>query len=414
MNPKLTDMNRNIIAGAILCAMSGLCAHAETAANWMNRLDDDAYVHQLSVPGTHDAATGNGTVLDSFARTQQLSLSEQFNAGVRAFDLRPSVSDGTLKIYHGIIATNITFDDALSTLCERLDENPSEFIIVVIRHEDDHENVTEKSQWGALLSSTLAQEKYAGRFIDFSGSLTVGDVRGKILLLSRDRYDTKPVGGFISGWSHSADFADQGNGTITGASSRQTTRLYMQDFYEVKGDSEKKLTAIRTLLDYSVTLNTATTSHIWVMNNTSGYSTTGLIATADAYRTNAASTNIAVADYLAEDGHAGPTGIMMMDFAGTDSDGKYDVNGQKLLEALIDNNFRYTMRGKSAGVNAVTGAQPDDISISADGVITASGPIRVYGISGNLVASGNDRAVVSQQGVYIVKTDRAVRKMVVR
>ena len=134
MNPKLTDMNRNIIAGAILCAMSGLCAHAETAAaNWMNRLDDGAYVHQLSVPGTHDAATGNGTVLDSFARTQQLSLSEQFDAGVRAFDLRPSVSDGTLKIYHGIIATNITFDDALSTLCERLDENPSEFIIVVIQ-----------------------------------------------------------------------------------------------------------------------------------------------------------------------------------------------------------------------------------------------------------------------------------------
>ncbi len=188
----------------------------------------------------------------------------------------------------------------------------------------------------------------------------------------------------------------------------------MQDFYETKGNSEKKLTAIRTLLYYSVTLNTATTSHIWVMNNTSGYSTTGLIATADAYRTNAASTNIAVVDYLAEEGHAGPTGIMMMDFAGTDSDGKYDVNGQKLLEALIDNNFRYTMRGKSAGVDAVIGAQPDDISISADGVITASGPIRVYGISGNLVASGNDRAVVSQQGVYIVKTDRAVRKMVVR
>ena len=71
--------------------------HAE---NWMKRLPDDAYVANLSIPGSHDTGTGNGfpgiTVSiygpfgDKYARTQEKSFQDQWELGVRAFDMRPA------------------------------------------------------------------------------------------------------------------------------------------------------------------------------------------------------------------------------------------------------------------------------------------------------------------------------------
>ena len=119
-------MNRYVIAAIASGIAYCMSAYAENGnENWMSRLDDVAYVHQVSIPGSHDAGTGNGTALDAFARTQDLTIEEQFDAGVRAFDLRPSVNDGALQIYHGSIRTKISFDQALSALCSRLDDNPT-------------------------------------------------------------------------------------------------------------------------------------------------------------------------------------------------------------------------------------------------------------------------------------------------
>ncbi len=380
---------------------------------WMSRIEDNAYLHQVSIPGTHDAATGNGTTMDSFARTQDLTLAAQFEAGIRAFDLRPSVSDGILKIYHGIVETKVTFDEALSTICEQLDNNPTEFAVVVMRHEDDHESASDKELWNGLVEQTLADEKYAGRFVDFTNTLTVADVRGKILLLSRDKYAAQPIGAFITGWTHSADFSEQGNGKITGTNTRAYARLHVQDFYETRNAMDTKLNAISNLLDHSVKLNTSS-SHNWVINHTSGYTQSGLFATADAYRLNAASTNIAVVDYLSDEANAGPTGLVMMDYAGVDRSGDYDVNGRKLVDAVIDNNFRYTMRGKSSGVEDVAVSSEDRIAIVANGEVRANGLIEVYTAGGALYAAAYGKVSVTTPGIYIVRTAGAACKMVVR
>lgn len=408
-------MDKKLLASLMLGSMGCMYAYGlDGAENWMSRLDDRAYIHQVSIPGTHDAGTGNGTTLDSFARTQDLTMAEQFDAGVRAFDLRPSVKDGALQIYHGIISTKVSLDQALTTLCERLDANPTEFAVVIMRHEDDHESDAEKQQWNDLVVQTLQNEKYAGRFTDFYQMLSVGDVRGKILILSRDRYADVPIGGFISNWTHSASLSDQSKATISGAdASRPSARLYVQDFYEIKDNMDTKLSAVKTLLDLSTTFNT-TTPHAWVINHTSGYCKTGLLATRDSYRTNAVSTNQAVIDYLSDETHAGPAGMVMMDFAGVDKSGDYEVNGKKLVEAVVENNFRYTMRGTSSGVEAIAVAPSSSVSISADGVVSAEGPIFVYGISGATVAKGVGNVKVSQPGVYMVKTAAGVRKMIVR
>ena len=176
---------------------------------------------------------------------------------------------------------------------------------------------------------------------------------------------------------------------------------------------DKKLSAISNLLDHSVKLNTSS-SHNWVINHTSGYSQTGLFATADAYRLNAASTNIAVVDYLSDEANAGPAGLVMMDYAGVDRSGDYDVNGRKLVDAVIGNNFRYTMRGKSSGVEDVVVSSEDDIAIVANGEVRANGLIEVYTTGGVLYATGYGKISVTAPGIYIVRTAGAACKMVVR
>ena len=62
------------------------------------------------------------------------------------------------------------------------------------------------------------------------------------------------------------------------------------------------------------------------------------ISTSDVYRDNAATQNAAVIEFLSE--HAGPIGIVMMDYAAVDRSGNYDVKGLALTQALIENNFR--------------------------------------------------------------------------
>ena len=119
------------------------------AENWMKQLPDEAYVAMVSIPGAHDAATGCGwadgwaDLGDQLARTQDLDLSQMWQLGVRAFDLRPCVYEDYMNINHGMVPTAMTFERALQTLCDSLRANPSEFIVVHLLHEQDGDQVSD-------------------------------------------------------------------------------------------------------------------------------------------------------------------------------------------------------------------------------------------------------------------------------
>ena len=70
----------------------------------------------------------------------------------------------------------------------------------------------------------------------------------------------------------------------------------------------------------------------------------------DGYRDNAVHTHAAVIDYMATH-NPGTMGIVMMDYAGTDRSGSYDVRGQELVQTIIDNNFKYIV---DAGIGTVS------------------------------------------------------------
>ena len=314
--------------------------------NWITQLPDNAYASQLSIPGTHDAATGDGTVF-SLGKTQSLSLQEQWDMGIRAFDLRPGYKkvrkglfkyENELHIYHGIVETRTSFKDAVKVLSDNLAANPGEFAIILMRFENDSPLYNKRDIWNSLMSSFLTSSDFpAERRVDFRPDLTVGELRGKILVLSRDAYASAPsTGAFVSGWSHSE--SGTVNAVISGKNASAT--LQLQDYYSVE-NKEAKIASIKNYVDMA----SAAEPGVWTINHTSGY--TGTIGSDSSIKQNAENNNVALYDYLTDSSRsAGSTGIILLDHAGVRSSGSYDIYGDLLPQAIIDNNFAFQLRLK--------------------------------------------------------------------
>lgn len=330
-----------------------MVAPSAKGMNWMERLPDDTFVSVLSIPGAHDAATGSGwssmgILGNRYAKTQELTIGELWTAGVRAFDFRPCVYPDFMNINHGIMPTNLHFEDVLCQLRDSLMANPSEFVIIHLLHATEGDQV--ENVYNNRLLEVLGRDDLKDYFINFRRNLTVGNMRGKILLLSRDKYATKPIGGFFQDWVGYVDWARQSAAKIVGngTTSNFTATLWVQDFSDTHGDGalDLKVEAINKMLTEITTHKTRYASQVrWVFNFASGYSKVesllgNEISLADGYRDNAVRTHAAILDFL-QTHDAGPTGVILMDFAGVDASNGYAVKGLELVNALIDNNFEY-------------------------------------------------------------------------
>lgn len=283
-------------------------------SKWMADLPDNVPVRTVSLPGAHDAATKGVTILPSSSQTQSKSLEELFDAGVRAFDLRPKYSGNQLSIYHGIISANITMEEALTKLINKV-QGTTEFAVIIIRDEDS----ANSSEWAVAISSLL--NKYDNNFAVWQKGMTVGDARGKIIALSRNSFESGKVG-FISGWNHNEINRDV---VITLGENR--ARLIMQDNYENPAEATKK-NNVRNLLDFSSSNSGKNEIQCWVINHTS-YVPGTLGSPKDA----AKAINPAALEFI--NNGSGSTGILLMDFAGDDT-----YSGQKLVDAIIARNFK--------------------------------------------------------------------------
>ena len=339
-----------------LAVMLALAVDA-AGADWIARIDDGRRVCRLSIPGTHDAATGEAFVAadtllgNRIARTQELTLGQQWAAGIRAFDLRPDVMTDSLgrqslHIYHGEFATRVSFADVMQLLRDSLAAHPSEFAVIVMRHESSPRR--ESSHWQEMMDYQLALN--SDLLVDFRPDITVGQLRGRILLLSRDTYNQLPRGGYISGWRHDADIDWHRPATIRGCA--REGHLVVQDFYDMSGEGgmAAKLSAIERL--FRLTRDKAALAadpDTWFINHTSGYLYTTSeygpepVSTTEGYRANAAETNRRLISLInSRESRLKPTttGIVMMDFGGADRSGGRDVMGATLVGAIIESNFR--------------------------------------------------------------------------
>ena len=334
-------MRRSLVLLLLLSCSLYASAQGIDPSCWLSSLKDDTPVSSLSIPGTHDAATGEGLRFAAgFGKTQTLGLSEQWNCGVRAFDLRPAFSNGELHIYHGPIKTNISFDEALELICGKLEQYPCEFAIVLLRNEGRR-----CEGWSSAIGEAIAG--LGDRAAFFSPDICIGDVRGKVLFLSRDIYSGSDHGAYITGWNHSEKGTSEAR--IISCKDGCSASLNVQDYYNVSdnGGEEKKRNAVVSFLDVA----SSAAKGVWTMNFLSGYSTTWLgctpFATSAGYKRNAEHVNSLVIDTLSVRKNDMPTGILFIDYAGVDEAtggiwhwGEFSVMGHSLVKHIIEQNFR--------------------------------------------------------------------------
>lgn len=337
----MLDCLRNITVFLLLCCTPSVVAQHSSTASWMSALDSASPVCGLSIPGAHDAATGEGLVAPAgFGKTQSLTIAELWDSGVRAFDLRPALSGDGLHIYHGPLKTKLSFDEALSIICHKLELHPGEFAVVLMRNEGGGD----RSLWAQRVGASI--EALGNRAASFSPSMSVGDARGRILFLSRDGYEGCSKGARVEGWNHSA------RGTVAARivsySSGEAAILQVQDYYDTTDESRRQAKR-EAVLEYLDAAGCAS-ANVWTINFLSAYSRTWLgftpFATTAGYKRNARSVNALVAESLAARQQRKPSGILFMDFAGVDTVpggvwhwSSFDVKGKALVEAIIEQNF---------------------------------------------------------------------------
>ena len=328
----------------LLCYPLMTIAQEFDGHNWMQHLDDTPTVASLSIPGAHDAATGEGLqMVSGFGKTQELSLAALWDCGVRAFDLRPAVNGEELHIYHGPIRTKVSFNEALDIICRKLDEHPTEFAIVIMREENDSENSAERALWPQAVGKAI--ENIGDRAAIFSPAMSVRDARGKIIFLSRNVYTGNNRGAIIKGWNHSPQGTT--DAVITSLANGATARLQMQDYY-APTDKEKQKAKEEAVLQCLQRAASAP-ADVWTINFLSGYSNRWLgftpFATTSGYKRNAERIHPIVIDSLTTKSQ--PTGIMMLDFAGCDKTGGgiwhwsvFETLGAELVDKIIGQNFK--------------------------------------------------------------------------
>ena len=306
-------------------------------SQWMSLLKDETKVCKLSIPGTHDTMTGMGFyqpvmkyLFNLTAISQVSTLEEQMDCGIRFFDIRPVVSIDTLatspaekqilRLSHGISEIDVTFEEAIDQLQSFLQKHPSEFFIVKIQADNGMEN---QNNWTVLLNKALSLPKYQNLFQrNWRPDITVGEMRGKILWLSR--FDLRPLNPLYHYPVVYCDWPDEDpdiDEELHPEAQRSCAMynmddpqlkatLYKQDYYKTttaQRMKNKQQTVIEMM--HSAREATAGDEDIWIVNHCSAYTE----VSPRGYITNAANLHPLVMKDLQD--YEGTVGIMPMDMA---------------------------------------------------------------------------------------------------
>lgn len=160
--------------GEIVKVLTPRIKPAETS-NWMSAISDDVlFASQLSLPGTKhsysylnyeynsaypwqpsnaESNTYNANT-DMMQTYQTLDIGQQFDAGVRAFNIKVYGNPGSDIYVAGDHSDRLQLDDFLTTLSAKLDEARTEFAIVTIDFVQD-DNAYTAQDWLDRVCATI-------------------------------------------------------------------------------------------------------------------------------------------------------------------------------------------------------------------------------------------------------------------
>lgn len=164
---------------------------------WMKDLNNSSRITELTIPGTHDSAADQSHCIENpecapiywLASTQTSEISDQLKLGIRFFDVRVAWEldllsfQMVLNLHHGPYYLHQRFREVLEITLDFVSENPSEFVIFLIKQE--HSDTSATSFWDEIRS--VVDDYDDDLFFLERRVPTVGEVRGKIVFMARDK-----------------------------------------------------------------------------------------------------------------------------------------------------------------------------------------------------------------------------------
>ena len=187
---------------------------------WMKNVDDSTSLREINMPGSHDTMALY-SIGNLAGQCQSLPLYDQLELGVRFLDIRLQEDHNSLKAVHGFVDQRASFASITKTIEKYLDEYPTEFLIMSIKEEATAKNST--------ISFEDSLKTYLTSDIYLKGSdipANLGEVRGKVMLLSRYANSTIGVPAF-NGWQDSTSFTLNND-------------IYVQDTFRITSASQKQ------------------------------------------------------------------------------------------------------------------------------------------------------------------------------
>lgn len=207
---------------------------------WMTGLPSTDPISSLCIPGTHESCALYGWPI-SACQESTSSIAIQLSRGIRFLDIRLALK-GTpgnqlLYAFHGVTDQKIEFSAVLSQVYAFLTANGGETVLMSVKQENNMP--------GFLDSVFTYINKNPSAWYLGTGIPKLGDVRGKIVLISRFGSSTSQPGGI-----HPPIWPDS-SPTPFDYTLPDGTLVQTQDWYNISSLSSipQKLSLITTLLN---------------------------------------------------------------------------------------------------------------------------------------------------------------------
>lgn len=157
---------------------------------WITGMNDNVLLSQLSIPGTANSFSYNYSGTDAeYYKAQSKSIAEQWNAGIRCFELRcPNNGSGnsleSVQLQCNRENLGITFGAAVDQIWGYVQANPGEFAMIMPAFESN-EGRGERVTYFAQGLNNFFEDHTGYKYVTYSKDLTIGDARGSLMFIAR-------------------------------------------------------------------------------------------------------------------------------------------------------------------------------------------------------------------------------------
>ena len=355
---------------------------------WLDSLDPDIYITELSLPGSHNSMLTSGNEASTVYQTA--SITEQFEAGVRAFMIQTAAvyeMVGFLRwdwrIYATVdgATTPMTLEDIVSELNACLATSQSEnfdneFVFLQITYEpgptDDNGYDNQADAWINKVCNEISSLSQSGNYSiyadEITSNTTIDDVKGKIVFKLNTNLDNDMSNCIAADASYPALFSEWQSSYVDGGvdlrwgtsneSKQSNMTWYYQEGANIVLDASNeniaggrltyahKVEYAGNVFNYSVDMYKNNSEHnIWFMNDLGGSYYDGKTSTSYAVQFTEDISPWAL-EVLQGRNENASLGIIYMNYADNLENSGQTYGTANLIQTIVDNNFKFQLRKK--------------------------------------------------------------------